>query len=256
MERQEQEQEQEYVLQSTLVALVDAALAIEKVRVRSQVRQTHLNNNNREDTETDNLVVKLKELEEYVDNRVAKHITTHPAYPWFSRVKGVGKENIGKVVALCDINKAPTISALWKFTGFAVEDGKAPKRQKGEKLSYNSQLRSMCWRLAGSLLRAGGQFYEYYLEQKQHYCERYEAQGIKIVPAEKLPKVNGKKIEGNGYISEGHIHNMALRKMIKLFLACLWLTWREAEGLELTKPYAIEILNHHHYINPWGMVDR
>jgi len=57
-------------------------------------------------------------------------------------------------------------------------------------------------------------------------------------------------------ISEGHIHNMALRKMIKLFLVCLWVVWREEEGLSVTKPYAIDRLGHNSYIGPWEMVDR
>jgi hypothetical protein len=49
---------------------------------------------------------------------------------------------------------------------------------------------------------------------------------------------------------------MALRKMVKLFLACLWLEWRKAEGLPLTKPYAIEQLGHDSFISPEEMCDR
>ncbi len=77
------------------------------------------------------------------------------------------------------------------------------------------------------------------------------------MPATKLPKdKNGKRYEPEGIISAGHVHNQALRKMIKLFLACLWLKWREAEGLPVTKPYAIDKLGHNSYIDPWEMVDR
>lgn len=253
----ETEETREVIIRSTLSSLVDAALAIEKVRVRSQVRQSHLALNGRKDEETDNLVEKLQELESYVDSRVAKHVVSHPAYYWFSLIKGIGKENIGKVLFAIDIEKAGTISALWKFAGFSVEDGKSPKRVKGGgKLSYNSQLRSMCWRLGSSLMRAKGKFYEYYESQKQRYQVSYESRGIKIVPATALPKVNGKKSESEGYISEGHVHNQALRKMIKLFLACLWLVWREAEGLPVTKPYAIGVLKHDSFINPWVMTDK
>ncbi|GAH99993.1 unnamed protein product, partial [marine sediment metagenome] len=103
----------------------------------------------------DELHRRLKDLEDFVDGRVAYLIQGHPAYHWFSQIKGIGKENIGKVVAPIDIEKADTISSLWKFAGFSVEDGAAPKRVRGGgKLSFNSQLRSMCWRLGSSLLRA------------------------------------------------------------------------------------------------------
>ncbi len=257
-----------YNQNNTLSALVDASLAIEKLRMASTVRQTHLKLKGKDDPETDEMIRRIAGLEDYVDGRVAKLISTHPAYPWFSKVKGVGKENIGKVVTQVRIKPeddgdggqlkyADTISALWKFCGYSVDGGRAPKRVKGGgKLCYNSQLRSMCWRLGSSLMRAKGKFYEYYLEQKDRYVERYENQGVKMVPAANLPEKNSKKYEPENTISEGHMHNQALRKMIKLFLACLWLVWREAEGLPATKPYAIDQLKHDSLIDPWKMVDK
>lgn len=241
----------------SLPFLVDAALAIEHVRVGIQVRHSHLGLQGRVDPETEEVLRRLKENEEYVDDRVAELIQQHPAYPWFSRVKGVGKENIGKVVGLVDITKAPMVSSLWKFCGYSVENGKAPKRVKGGgKLSYNSQLRSMCWRLATSLMKAGGHYYDYYVAKKDEEVARLTAQGVKIVPASKLPKKDGKVYEPEGMISEGHIHNRALRRMIKLFLSHLWHVWREAEGLPTRPPYVFEHLGHTHIIDPWTMVDR
>lgn len=241
----------------TLTTLVGAALTIEKLRVASEVRQTHLVRQGRQDPETDELHRRLKDLEDFVDGRVSYLIQSHPAYPWFSEVKGVGRENIAKVVALIDIQKANTISSLWKFAGLSVEGGVAPKPHKGGgKLEFSSQLRSMCWRLSLSLLRAKGKFYDYYLKEKDKYYQKYENQQIKIVPATSLPKKDGKRYEPEGMMAEGHVHNRAMRKMVKLFLACLWLVWREAEGLPVTKPYAIERLGHNSYIDPWEMTGR
>lgn len=264
----------------TLSTLVDATLAIEKVRVRTQVRQSHLKLQGRDDPKTDELLTLLQNTEGVVDGWVATAIKSHPAYGWFSKVKGIGKENIGKVVGQIDIEKADTISALWKFAGYAPDNGHAMKRTKGEKLPYNSQLRSMCWRLGGSLLKASGKFYDYYLEQKTRYQNRYLNEGYKIIPTpqgnwvcqscgaswknkkeitaccENQVIVKAFKEEPPGVIYEGHVHNMALRKMIKLFLACLWLTWREAVKLPVTKPYAIEQLGHSSYIQPSEMTDR
>jgi len=241
-----------------LAALVDATLTIEKLRISSQIRQTHLKRQGTDDPETDELLRRIKTLELYVDGRIASLITSHPAFPWFSRVKGVGKENIGKVVALIDIEKATTISALWKYSGYAVDNGHAPRRIKGGgTLTYNSELRTMCWRLATSLLKANGKFHQYYLAQKDQYRQRYENEGIRIVPSAELPKnKDGKLFEPEGVISGGHLHQQALRKMIKLFLACLWLTWRKAEGLPLSRPYAIDHLHHNSMIEPCQMVDK
>ena len=264
-----------------LTHMVDAAVAIEKLRVASEVRQSHLALKGKQDPETDELHQRLKDLEKFVDGRVADLIRGHPAYPWFSQVKGVGDENIGKVVAPIDIEKATTISSLWKFAGYAVEDGTAPRRVRGGgKLAYNSQLRSMCWRLASSLKRAKGCFYEYYIREKEKYQERFLSQGYKILATPRgqwvcsncgaswerkrdiLPCCDSPQMEKilrqepPGVIWKGHLDAMAVRKMIKLFLACLWLVWREAEGLPVTKPYAIDRLGHDSLIEPWKMIDR
>ena len=342
---------------SSLNTLVDTTLEIEKLRVASEVAQTHLVRNginrlgekvttsqlqkimrpikqapsyakavsalrihasldagigiNPEnavkmlDEERFLVYKRLVDDEEYIDGRISLLLKKHPAYPWFSRVKGIGLENIGKIIGLVRVaasdeficpgktvnddekmtpcrnavekdpaadNVAPvcpicgtqmidppyarTISGLWKYAGFDVIEGHAPKRMAGEKLTYNSQLRSMCWRTGSSLLRAKGKFYEYYVAEKEKYVQKFTNAGVKIVPAAKLPKKNGKSFEGDGFISEGHIHNMALRKMIKRFLAELWLVWRKAEGLPETMPYAIDQLGHDSFVSPEEMTDR
>lgn len=181
-----------------LSTLVDASLATERVRIQTQIRKSHLALDGRDDPETDKLLEREIDLEEYVDGRVAIFVNQHPAAPWFLRVRGIGKENIGKVVGPIDILKCTSVSTMWKFAGYAPvpvdvtckkcekvftpvfepapedEDVRrdvarcpkcgtmnavkwvAEKRIKGGgKLHYNSQLRTMCYRLGTSILRAG-----------------------------------------------------------------------------------------------------
>jgi len=298
-----------------LVFMQDAALAIEKLRVESEIALTHILNNRLDalvaskeinkdratqirdnwakkrivpedlrakllDPERYEVRRRLVDLENYMDGRIANLITSHPAYPWFSRVKGVGEENIGKVVALIDIAKAPTISSLWRFAGWSVEDGVAPRRVKGQKLIFNSQLRTMCWRLATSLKRARGKFYKYYIEEKEKYIKRFQKEGYKILPTpqgkwfclncgeswarkrditlccgqQSIEKQLRQEPPGVKWV--GHVDAMAVRKMIKLFLGCLWLVWREAVGLPIRNPYAIDRKGHTKLISPWAMVDK
>jgi hypothetical protein len=293
-----------------LSRLVDSEQRIEKERVRCDITLTHLNLQGKTCEDTAKVRDKLLEMEHWLDERIAVLIKNHPAYPWFSRVKGVGPENIAKCIGplrikpeqgyrkntetkkleLVDLPFAATISGVWAFSGMAPdEDGKAMKPKEGEVLHYNKELRSMWWRLAISLLKIGlrqkcsvcgkliGQtgiekhnckgaefstvatteFSRYYLREKEKEVQKCLNRGWKIVPAAELPKdKNGKRYEPEGIISEGHIHNRALRKIIKLFQACLFLTWREAEGLPATKPYAIDVLGHDSMIDPWKMVDR
>ncbi|MBA7678038.1 hypothetical protein ES703_86309 [subsurface metagenome] len=188
----------------------------------------------------------------------------------------MGNENIAKVVGLIDIEKAHTVSSLWKFAGWDVQDGAAPKRKKGKKLTYNSQLRVMTWRLGVSLLRAKGLFHDYYLKEKDKYHQKYLNKGFKIIAtptgrfcpqcqrevkakaAKYCPDCNAplsQKQEPKGVIFEGHLHRMALRKMIKLFLSLLWVVWRQAQGLSTRVPYPAEYLGHDHMIEPEEMCD-
>jgi len=47
-----------------------------------------------------------------------------------------------------------------------------------------------------------------------------------------------------------HIHAMAQRKMVKVFLQHLWVQWRTMEGLSISMPYVIDRLKHSDYIQP------
>ena len=300
---------------NTLSLLEDSKRTVERETTRLRIRLSHLKLQNREDEETKKILEKLIPVEEYIDGRIATTIKQHPAYPWFSKVRGIGPENIAKCLGpirikpeqgyrkngtgkleLVDLPYATTISAVWSFSGLGLDqDGKAMKPKEGEVLHYNKELRSLWWRLGSSILKAGlrqkcsicgslvgqanieshkrkhakgnrvilfttvgtSKFARYYLKQKDREIAQCLNRGWKIVPATKLPKdKDGKKYEPDGMISEGHVHNRALRKMIKLFQACLFLVWREAEGLPPTKPYAIDILGHDSMIDPWEMVDR
>jgi hypothetical protein len=254
--KMEEEKAERLAAASPFKFLVDSMLNVEQLRVSVQIRRTHLGLKGRSDEETDNLFERLQGLEAYLDERVALLLQEHPAHHWFSRVKGVGDENIAKIIGMVDITKAPTVSSLWSFAGYGVVDGKAPRREKGQKLAYNSQLRTMCWRLAGSLLKANGKYKAVYDKEKMKLSERFAREGRKIVPAAQLPKVDGKRAENEQFISEGHIHHMALRKMIKLFLSHLWQVWRGAEGLPVREPWAMQYGGHTTIITPWEMMEK
>jgi len=292
----------------TLSRLEDSKRAVEKETTRCKIRLAHLKLQNRTCEDTAKVLDMLSGVEHWIDERIEAIIKVHPAYPWFSKVKGVGPENIAKCIGplrikpeqgyrknretkkleLVELSYASQVSDFWGYTGYGLNgDHKAMRPKRGEVLAYNSELRSMWWRLGNSLLKAGlrqrcskcnkivgresarahlcegaefipvgtSKFADYYLAEKAKYMQRFLNQGWQIVPASRLPKKDGKKHEPDGIISNGHIHNMALRKMVKSFQLCLFLVWREAEGLPPTLPYAIEKLGHNGIVSPWAMVD-
>ena len=245
-----------------IMFIANALDFIQKARVSAQVRLTHLALNEEKCEITEEVLEKTHALEEWLEDKVKTYVKAHPAYDWFSKVKGVGDLNIGKVVSFIDIEKATMISKLWRYAGMAQgPDGKAERQIAGQKLHYNKVLKSMCWRLAKSLIRAKGLYYEFYLEQKQKLTDRLVSEGYTIVPSlelptEKDPKTGRMKhVEKDGFFGLGHVDTMAMRKMIKLFLSHLWLKWREAEGLSVTKPYVHAIKGHADYRPPEDFID-
>lgn len=233
------------------LVISNALYFIQKARVSAQVRKSHLEKNEKKCELTEQILFKSKEFEEWLNAELREFVKKHPAHYWFSKVKGIGNLNIGKVISLVDIEKASMISKLWRFAGFGCnEDGTAERVRKGEKLHFNKTLKSMCWRLGKGLIRAKGAYYDYYIEQKNRTTKKLRDKGIKIVPSNKLPKEKGKHVEKDGYFGLGHVDTMATRKMIKLFLSHLWLVWRKAEGLEVTKPYVHAIKGHSDFRSP------
>jgi len=132
--------------------------------------------------------------------------------------------------------------------------------KKRQKPDWNTSLRSMCWRLGTSLLktcnRKGSRFYDLYVNTLNNYVAEYTNKGIRIIATVDMKKGgNGKKEEAANTITKGQVQNQALRKMIKIFLQCLWLVWREAEGLPVSEPYVKSHLGHQHILTPWDMTD-
>jgi len=302
----------------------------EDIRVSCQVRLKHLKKLGKESPDTEHLLALAWPLEQFADGRLAEMVLNHPVWPWAKRVKGIGQENLPKVLGLIEgfghhyptgdqsipphclyrpiepymeldkttgqpvekegiwvegIERLTLPSKLWKYSGMAVKDGVAVKREAGTKLEYNSQLRMAFFRLATSLMRGQGIWYtggeptlgfsRGYEGHREVLTARKNQQGYRIIPTPKkriCPKhgpvekkaakycpICGTKLslkaEGPGVIYQGHLHLMALRLMLKDFQLCLWRVWREALGLPTPDSYGEARLQEPR-IDPWKMVDR
>lgn len=132
-------------------------------------------------------------------------------------VKGIGPIFSSGIIALIGpISRFDNISKLWAYCGLSPTS----KRVKGEKLNYNPKLKLMCWKLWNSFVKFDCFGRKIFLEKKK-YCE------------DKHPDW-----------TKGHQHAWAGRKTVKLFLGALWMKWRQLEGLSVTSPYAIGIMEH------------
>jgi len=185
-----------------------------------------------------------------------------PVWMWLTSIRGLGEGSLAAqlLAQIDDIERFDNISKLWRFSGYAVIDGKREWNKGGEKAHYNSLLKSIVYLIGDQFVkqRTPG-FREVYDAEK----ERQQTLHPEPICSEcNIPAVVGKKAvngeevrtwrcpeNGNHRTSytPAHIDLMARRKIAKLFLSRLWLVWREAEGLPVTEPYAMAIMGHAGY---------
>jgi hypothetical protein len=172
-------------------------------------------------------------------------------------VKGVGPAMAGCIISELDPHEAPYPSSFHAYCGLDVaEDGRARSRRSehlveheyidsdGEQqtrkgLSFNPFIRTKLLGVLGpSFLRAG--------KEDNPYRAEYDRYRHRI---ENMDRHEDK--------SDGHIHNMSIRKMVKSFVTALHVKWRYLEDLPVSKPYAVKYLgkNEHGLEERLGVVN-
>lgn len=165
------------------------------------------------------LLEEMRKKENGYKKLMAKYIEQEPIYDkWLKDVRGIGTLNTANLLqyfGYCE--KAKHCSSLWKFAGFHVVDGKAPKPQKGKTLDYNPKLRMLIYRIGDCFVKTRSPVYrDIYDREKKLQLDLME------------------KKTGNFPKSLLHADLRARRKMVKKFLAdyyakCLLLRGIKAE---------------------------
>ena len=192
----------------------------DRIRMTNRVTAVEDGRSERESAAVEHFSTRFQALEDEVTGMIAVTIRDHELWPWMQAVKGIGPGLAGAMLAPIDIERATTISALWKYAGQGVTNGERDRRRKGEKLSYNAGLKKTCYLVATSFMRSGSPYRREYDEAKVYY----ERQRLDWTP--------------------GHRDMAAKRKMVKLFLSHLWTVWRVERDLPLRTPYAYGVLDH------------
>ena len=164
-----------------------------------------------------------------------------PIWEWTTSIKGLkaGSMAAQLLAQIDDIGKFDTVSKLWAFSGWAVKDGKRQWPKKGQKSPYNRTLKSIGYLIGDQFIKQQTPLYvdEYYKEK------------------DRLRRLYPEPVKTDGpwptKYTDSHIHRMARRKMIKMFLQHLWVTWRGMEGLSMSLPWILrEGSGHSNYIEP------
>ena len=164
-------------------------------------------------------------------------------WPWLESVKGCGPAMSGVIICeLKDPERFANVSKLWAYTGLHVIDGRAAKREKGKKANWNGFLKTKLIGVLGpSFLKCGSEYREFY----DNYKTRLEGLPCSLAPEKHKAGATKESLLSNG-CTKGHMHNKAVRYMVKMFLSDLLISWRTRRGLHCRQPYHEEYLGKTH----------
>lgn len=203
---------------------------------------------------------KMTELESYIGNVASEMVKNEPIYnAWLKHVKGIGPILSAALISrIGSIERFEFISSLWAYAGLHVVDGKAPKRAKGQKANWDPELKMLAaFKVPSQFVKVPTSFgRKLYDQYKSFYDQVHDGRcPVWSHPDAKVNKAGTKAtVNSKGCSRKGHVHNMSTRKVGKIFLACLWMAWRELEGLPITEPYPVK-LGHSHIIRPEEWID-
>lgn len=235
--------------------LVDTYYMMQEARIRTANQVTAMT----EDGEPSAVLRWLNEQNELMErqlknalNQYAKH---HPVGQWLLDITGIGPVLAAGLLAYIDIERAPTVGHIWSYAGLRP----GQRRQRGQKLDYNPDLKVLCWKIGESFVKVSGRenaVYGKVYKQRREYEDRKNAAGDYADQAKKSLE-ESKYGEGTvaraayekGMLPDARILLRAKRYAVKLFLAHLHEVWYIYEyGKEPPNPYPIEHLGHVHKI--------
>lgn len=157
----------------------------------------------------------------------------------------------------CHYTILHTAGHIWRFAG----QDPTCKWEKGTKRPWNAKLKVLCWKLGESFVKVSNKedelYGHLYAQRKLEYQKKNDEGGFKATAEAALEAKNyGKdtdayKAYSKGILPPAHIHAMARRYAVKIFLSH-WHAeaYRRKYGKEPPKPFAIAILGHAHEIDP------
>lgn len=172
-------------------------------------------------------VVALADAEADAVKNLQKAMKSHPLGPWVKSQAGVGEKQAARLIAAIgdpywnDLHQRPrTVSELWAYCGYAVNNGHVQARRRGEQANWSADAKMRVFLIAASCIKQPA--------AKSKYRRIYDDARAKYADAEHPHECKrcgpaGKPAPGGSPLSAGHQHARAMRLMSKEILKDLWI---------------------------------
>lgn len=181
---------------------------------------------------------------------ISKIVVQHPMWDaFFKDIKGCGPLMAAVCIGYFDIHRARYPSSFWKYAGLDVvvnTDGVAEGRAKRHieeveyidkdhriktkrGITYNNYLRSKLIGVLGPcILKLSRTKLEDGTSLPTGYAKAYY---------DYRHRIENRPVNEDKTLTPRHIHNMAIRYMVKQFIRDFWIVWRKYEGYDIGQPY-------------------
>lgn len=245
--------------------LVDAYYMMQRQRIRAAHQTNTLHESDEPATALEWMTGQSAVLEKQVARALKAYASSQPLGQWAQSIVGIGPVITAGLLAHIDLKIADTAGKLFSFAG--LEPNQHARWTKGQKRPWNAALKRLCFLIGESFVKHSGREGEFYgtiyNEKKRYYIDRNERGLYAARAAEILAKKNfradtkARAAYEAGRLPDGHIHMMAKRYAVKMFLSHYHEVGRNLLGLPVVAPFAIGVLKHDeaHYVQPpnWPM---
>ena len=176
-------------------------------------------------------VESLAQAEKDATANLQKAMKAHPLGPWVKSQAGVGEKQAARLLATIgdpfwnDLHDRPrTVTELWAFCGYAVHDGHAQARRRGERSNWSADAKMRTYLIAVSCVKQSAEKSKYrrvYDEGRAKYADAVHPHDCKRCGPAGKPALAGSPL------SAGHQHNRAIRLISKELLKDLWIASRD-----------------------------
>lgn len=148
-------------------------------------------------------VDELDDKEKALKNQLSRLARRHFMRDWIESQPGIGLPGFAQLLGITgSLDNFANVAKLWHYLGLHVVEGEAPRKRKGEKLSYSPQGRTLCYLFGEAIVKVGKGEYRTAYDNKKAY---YQAQRPDWTPL--------------------HCHRAAMRYAVKELIKNLWVEW-------------------------------
>lgn len=174
-----------------------------------------------------------------LESAMSRELKKIPVYNLFLKnVYGVGAVVAAYLVAEIDIHRAVKPSALRRFCGFAIINGRMERPQPGQKNSYSKEMRTRIYQAFSAMWKNGvgrgktSKYLKVWTDAKHR----------------KMSMAVAGKIESSGKqcSAAGFAHSYGWHKAADVLLEDLYIVWRALEGLPVWPSYYAAKLGYEH----------